>query len=203
MAKGPVSPDLPPPGPVPGGAVPQADPESGDFAGPAGLIGDSPWMIRAERVLGLLPALILLGMMILTFVNVFMRYLFRQPISGAFEVMSYMLGLMVFLSLIGVAVRSEHVRIGVLDGFIPRIVRRIRAVVVNLILTAACAGLGYRFWLYADRLDSWGERTQMYGLPTGLLARVMSVSTLVCAVIFLALAIMVIARRDGLERVES
>jgi len=173
------------------------------MGGPAGLISDSPRMIWLERVLGLAPAVILFAMVLLTFVNVFMRYVFRQPISGAFELMSYMLGLLVFLSLILVALRSEHVRIGVLDGYIPNPVRRVRAVLVNLVLAAASAGLGYRFWLHADRLESWGERTQMYGLSTGFLTRIMSVSTLICAVIFVLLAIMVIRRRDALQKVES
>ena len=190
------------PGAVPG-VLAAADPESDDFGGPAGLIGEARWMIWLERAVGVLPAVILLAMMGLTFVNAFMRYLFRQPISGAFELMSYMLGLMVFLSLILVAARSEHVRISVLDGFLPDWFRRGRAAVVNLILAATSAGLGYRMWLYGTRLESWGEKTQMYGLPTGLLAKVMAVSTMICAVLFVLLALKVMLDRDALSRVES
>jgi TRAP-type transport system small permease protein len=190
------------PGPVPGGHS-NLDPESDDTGGPSGLIGEARWMVWLERAVGVLPAAILFAMMVLTFANVFMRYLFRQPISGAFELMSYMLGLMVFLALILVAARSEHVRIGVLDGFLPVWFRRLRAVVVNLVLAAACAGLGWRFWLYGERLAGWGERTQMYGLPTGALAKIMAVSTLICALLFLALALKVALRREALHRVES
>ncbi len=195
------------PGSEPGAAIRQelarADPESDDLGGPSGLIGEARWMIWAERLLGLAPALILFAMMVLTFVNVFMRYLFRQPISGAFELTSYMLGLMVFLSLVLVAARSDHVRISVLDGFLPVWFRRARAALVNLIMAAICAGLGYRMWLHGERLAGWGDRTQMYGLPNGLLAKIMAGSTLLCAVLFLALAVMVILRRDALHRVES
>lgn len=195
------------PGSQPGAALhkelARADPESDDTGGPAGLISDARWMIWVERLLGLAPAVILFAMMVLTFVNVFMRYLFRQPISGAFEIMSYMLGLMVFLSLILIAARSEHVRISVLDGFLPDWFRRIRAVLINLIMAAICAGLGYRLWLYGERLSGWGDRTQMYGLPNGLLAKIMAGSTLLCAVLFVLLALMVILRRDALYRVES
>lgn len=195
------------PGTGPGAAIraelARADPESEEFGGPAGLIGTARWMVWTERLLGLAPALILFAMMVLTFVNVFMRYLYRQPISGAFELMSYMLGLMVFLSLVLVAARSDHVRISVLDGFLPDWLRRARAVLVHLIMAAICAGLGYRMWLHGERLASWGERTQMYGLPNGLLAKIMAGSTLLCAVLFLALAVMLIWRRDALHRVES
>lgn len=185
------------------GALSAADPESDDFGGPAGLIGPARWMVWLERAAGILPAVILLAMMALTFVNVFMRYLFRQPISGAFELMSYMLGLMVFLSLVLVAARSEHVRISVLDGFLPDWFRRARAVLVNLILAATSAGLGYRLWLYGQRLESWGEKTQMYGLPTGLLAKIMAVSTMICAVLFVLLALKVMLDRGALSRVEN
>lgn len=190
------------PGPVPGGLA-SHDREADDIGGPSGLIGEARWMVWLERAVGVLPASILFVMMVLTFVNVFMRYVFRQPISGAFELMSYMLGLMVFLALILVAARSEHVRIGVLDGFLPVWLRRLRAVIVNLVMAAACAGLGWRFWLYGERLAGWSERTQMYGLPTGLLAKIMAASTLICAVLFLALALKVALRREALSRVES
>lgn len=190
------------PGNLPG-ALAAADPESDDFGGPAGLVGTARWMIWVERAAAILPAIILLAMMALTFANVFMRYLFRQPISGAFELMSYMLGLMVFLSLVLVAARSEHVRISVLDGFLPDWFRRVRAVAVNLILAATSAGLGYRLWLSGVRLESWGEKTQMYGLSTGLLAKIMAVSTMICAVLFVLLALKVVLDRDALNRVES
>jgi TRAP-type transport system small permease protein len=194
--------DPQPPGQVPG-AHHLLDPESDETGGPSGLVGEARWMVWLERAVGILPATILFAMMLLTFVNVFMRYIFRQPISGAFELMSYMLGMMIFLSLILVAARSDHVRIGVLDGFLPIWFRRARAVVVNLIMAVACVGLGWRFWLFGDRLTSWGEKTQMYGLPTGPLAKLMAVSTFICAVLFVAMAVMVILRRDALRRVES
>ncbi|MCC5969551.1 MAG: TRAP transporter small permease [Pararhodobacter sp.] len=190
------------PGALPG-VLAAADPESDDFGGPAGLIDEARWMVWLERAVGILPAAILLAMMALTFVNVFMRYLFRQPISGAFELMSYMLGLMVFLSLVLVAARSEHVRISVLDGLLPDWFRRARAVLVNLILAAASFGLGWRMWLYGVRLESWGEKTQMYGLPTGLLAKIMALCTLICAVLFILLALKVMLRRDALNQVEN
>lgn len=194
--------DPQPPGEAPG-ALSHLDPESDETGGPSGLIGEARWMVWLERAVGLLPAVMLFAMMVLTFVNVFMRYVFRQPISGAFELMSYMLGMMVFLSLVLVAARAEHVRIGVLDGFVPYWLRRVRAVLVNLILAGASAGLGWRFWLYGDRLSSWGEKTQMYGLPTGPLAWLMALSMLICALLFLATAVMVVLRRDALNRVES
>lgn len=195
------------PGDMPGASaadmLARNDPERDDFGGPSGLIGEARWMIWVERLLGLAPAVILFAMMVLTFVNVFMRYIFRQPISGAFEIMSYMMGLLVFLSLVLVAARADHVRISVLDGFLPVWLRRLRAVLFNLIMAAICAGLGWRLWLYGERLSSWGDRTQMYHLPNGLLAKIMAGSTMIMAVLFLALAVMVILRRDALHRVEG
>lgn len=190
------------PGSPPGASArPTADPDA--TGGPSGLIGDSPVAARVERLLGLAPALILFAMMMLTFVNVVMRYVFRQPISGAFEVMSYLMGLLVFLSLVLVAVRAEHIRVSVLDGAVPRWLRRLRAVAFNLVMAAASAGLAWRFWLYGDRLAGWGEKTQMYGLPLGLLAQVMALSTAVCALVFVATALRAARDRDFLNRIEN
>lgn len=171
--------------------------------GPSGLIEDRTWMYRAERVVAFVPALILFAMMVLTVVSVFVRYVLRSPISGAFEIMSYMMGLLVFLSLILVALRSDHVRISLLDGSLPTWLRQARAMVVNLMLSGMSGWLGWQLWRFGARLESWGEKTQIYGLPTGLLAKIMAGSTLICAVLFLLLAIKVARDRAALNRVET
>jgi len=53
-----------------------------------GLVTGSTFFRYFDRVLGYLPATILFVMMMLTFVNVGMRYILRQPISGALELLS-------------------------------------------------------------------------------------------------------------------
>lgn len=173
--------------------------------GPAatGLLTLAPWARRLERLLALAPAAILAAMMVLTFANVVLRYVFRAPISGAFELMSYMMALLVFLSLVLVTARTEHVRISVLDGLVPAWLRRLRAVLFNLVMAAASAGLAWRFWLHAQRPRVKTEVTQMYHLPVGRLIELMAVCTGICALLFLAAAVAVALRRSFLAEVEG
>ncbi|MFN3937869.1 MAG: TRAP transporter small permease [Gemmobacter sp.] len=170
---------------------------------PTGLLAEFPAVQRLERILALAPAAVLFAMMVLTFVNVVLRYGFRAPISGALELLSYMMGLLVFLSLPLVTARSEHVRISVLDGIMPVWLRRIRAVIFNLLMAVICGLLGWRMWLFAERLLSWGDKTQKYGLSLGGLAQLFSVSCALMAVLFALTALRVAISRDAVERVET
>lgn len=180
-----------------------ASPEEDGDAGPSGLVNSNRTVLGIERLLGLAPAVLLFAMMVLTFANVLMRYLFTAPISGAFELMSYMMGLLVFLSLPLVTARSAHVRISLIDGALGLRVRQVRAVAFNLLMAAMSAGLAWRLWIYAERLMGWGDRTQMYGLSRGGLAGVMAACCAICAVLFVILALRAAINRHFVERIET
>lgn len=168
-----------------------------------GLVAEWRWVRRVDRVLGAVAALTLFAMMALTFVNVVMRYFLRQPISGAFEIMTYMMGAMLFVSLVLVAGRSEHVRVGLLDGWVPGWLRQIRIVLFNLVMAGIAGLLGWRLWLFGDRLARWGEKTQMYGLPLDWLAWMMAVCCYASALFFVLTALRGAMRRDFALRAES
>lgn len=193
-----------------GGAVSQeaapssspADRDAESAAVPSGLVAEWRWARVIDRILGVGPAAILFAMMVLTFVNVVLRYGFRQPISGALELMSYMMGLLVFLSLPLVTARSEHVRISLLDGIVPMWLRQIRLVLFNLVMAGICYIVGWRLWLFGDRLARWGESTQMYGLPLYSLSYIMAVCTYACMVLFVLTAVRAAWRRDFVTRAE-
>lgn len=169
----------------------------------AGLAGLSAWHRRLEWLISVPVGLLLFLMMALTFINVMMRYVLRQPISGAFELMSYMMGMLVFMALVLVAARSDHVRLSLLDSILPSSVRRLRAVVFNIVMAGASAGLAWQFWLFGRRLLDWGDSTQMYGLSLGALAILMSASMAVSAVLFALSAIALLRRRTALALFES
>ena len=189
---------------TPGGGDPHPalpDPESAAPLG--GLVAEWRWARWIDRVLGAVAALILFAMMALTFVNVFMRYFMRQPISGAFEIMTYLMAIMLFVSLILVAARSEHVRVGLLDGWVPGWLRQIRMVLFNLLMAGVAGVLGWRLWLFGDRLARWGEKTQMYGLPLDWLAWLMAGCCFASAAFFVLTALRSAMRRDFALKAES
>ncbi|MCC6006582.1 MAG: TRAP transporter small permease [Rhodobacteraceae bacterium] len=183
-------------------ALPEAARDAEYAAIPSGLVAEWPWARVIDRILGIAPAAILFAMMVLTFVNVVLRYGFRQPISGALEIMSYMMGLLVFLSLPLVTARAEHVRISLLDGIVPMWLRQVRIVFFNLVMAGVCYVVGWRLWLFGDRLARWGESTQMYGLPLYTLSYIMAACTYLCMVLFVLTAVRAFFRRDFVARAE-
>jgi TRAP-type C4-dicarboxylate transport system permease small subunit len=169
---------------------------------PTGLLAEFPALMRVERWLALAPAAILFAMMAITFANVFLRYLFRAPLSGALEILSYMMGVLVFVSLPLVALRGEHVRVGLIDNALPGWLRRLRGVVFHLIMAGVAAALGWRMWLFAARLEGWDEKTQQYGLPLWTLAQMFALSCAVMALIHLAVAWRATLNRDFVNRMD-
>jgi TRAP-type C4-dicarboxylate transport system permease small subunit len=194
-----ATPDLPP---ATAGGTPHGMVDAEGIGPPTGLLGEYPALQRVERWLSLAPAAILFAMMAITFANVFLRYLFRAPMSGALEILSYLMGLLVFLSLPLVTARGEHVRVSLLDTSLPGWLRRVRGVVFNLVLGVASAMLGWRMWLFGERLMSWGDKTQQYGLSLGGLAALFAVSCGVMALIFVLTAVKAALSRDFVNRMD-
>lgn len=193
------TPDL---SPAKAGGSPHGITDAEGIGPPTGLLGEYPALQRIERWLSLAPAVILFAMMAITFANVFLRYLFRAPMSGALEILSYLMGLLVFLSLPLVTARGEHVRVSLLDSSLPGWLRRVRGVVFNLVLAVASAMLGWRMWLFGERLMSWGDKTQQYGFSLGGLAALFAVSCGVMALIFALTAVKAALSRDFVNRMD-
>ncbi len=96
------------------------------------------------HALGVLSCLFLFGMMILTFVDVAGRYVFNSPIYGAYEIIYLMMPALIFLAMPLLCFREGHVTIDLLDGFVPKGLKRIQAIVVNSISAVAIAFIGWR-----------------------------------------------------------
>ena len=114
------------------------------------------WERRVEAVLGGAASAILLGMMLLTFVDVVARYVFNRPLSGAFEVTELMLVVLIFAGLPLVSYAGEHA----LMDFVDRLLGARPQRLLERLVQAACAAvmflLAWLVWLKADRI--WGYR---------------------------------------------
>ncbi len=116
----------------------------------------SEWGRRVEFILGTAASAILLGMMLLTFVDVVARYLFNRPFAGAFEVTELLLLVLIFAGLPLVTYADEHAVMDFIDRLLgPRGTRGL-----DRLVQALCAAvmflLAWLVWLKADRI--WGYR---------------------------------------------
>jgi TRAP-type C4-dicarboxylate transport system permease small subunit len=88
---------------------------------------------RASRTVFAVGLITLVAIMLLTFIDVFMRYLFNKPIMGALEITEYMMVIFVSFGLGYCAMEKGHI---VVDFVITRLgsrVQKILAIIVALL----------------------------------------------------------------------
>ena len=144
----------------------------------------------AARTLGLVTALTLFAMMVLTFVDVWGRYLLRRPVFGGYEVTEFLMGVLIFSGLPILCAREGHVSIDVFDTLIPGKWRRWQLAAVNLVSAAALGLLAWRMFIQAGELWRNNEVTMTLKIPHGpfclLFAVLSTTASLACLAVFWA-----------------
>ena len=119
------------------------------------------WERRADAALGVAAAAILFCMMVLTFADVVLRYVFNRPIRGAFELTELMLLVLIFAGLPLVSHANEHVTIDFIDRLLgPRALEALKRAV-----HVGCAALMFfvtwLMWLKAGTIAGYGDTTDV------------------------------------------
>jgi TRAP-type C4-dicarboxylate transport system permease small subunit len=130
-----------------------------------------------SRTLALVSCSILFIMMLLTFVDVTGRYIFNSPLPALHEIISFMMPGLIFCILPLVCSKEEHVTIDLLDTFVPKRVKRVQAIFVNLISSGAMFFLAWRLAEKSAAHFEYGEVTDDLYLilwPFSLLIAVLS-----------------------------
>ena len=130
-----------------------------------------------SRTLALVSCSILFIMMLLTFVDVTGRYIFNSPLPALHEIISFMMPGLIFCILPLVCSKEEHVTIDLLDAFVPKRVKRLQAIFVNLISSGAMFFLAWRLAEKSATHFEYGEVTDDLYLilwPFSLLIAVLS-----------------------------
>jgi TRAP-type C4-dicarboxylate transport system permease small subunit len=130
---------------------------------------------RVAPVLGWCAAAVLMGLMLLTCVDVGGRYLFNSPVWGAFELTEMMLAALIFAALPLVSLRNEHVTVDLFDPVTPDWLLRIQHAVACAIGFACMGYLAWRLWIRAGNLLAAGETTAQLKLTMAWLAYGMAV----------------------------
>ncbi|MFO0989858.1 MAG: TRAP transporter small permease [Alphaproteobacteria bacterium] len=142
----------------------------------------------AARTLGAVSALTLFAMMLLTFADVWGRYLLRQPVFGGYEVTEFLMGVLIFSGLPILCAREGHVSIDVFDSLIPKRLRRPHLAVVNLISAGILGALAWRLFVHAGELSKNNEVTMTLKIPHGpfamLFALLSAAACIACLAVF-------------------
>jgi TRAP-type C4-dicarboxylate transport system permease small subunit len=110
------------------------------------------WRAPIARLCGLLAAMCLLAMMLLTAADVVLRAMANAPIHGAFEVVELLLAGTFFLGLPAVFLREDNILVNMIDSLAPRLVPALDRIAA-LLAVGIFALMGWQSAIAA--LDSW------------------------------------------------
>lgn len=127
----------------------------------------STWERRFDAVLGVASSVLLVGMMLLTFVDVVARYLLNRPIRGGFEITELMLLVLIFAGLPLVSHADEHVTMDFIDRILPPAAQRVLVRVVHALCAAVMFFLAWQVWIKAGRIASYGDTTDVLRITVG------------------------------------
>ena len=155
---------------------------------PAPTMAQPPALLRrTERLFGAVAALALVGMVLLTCVDVIGRYVLNRPLTGAFELSEMTMGALVFASLPLVTLRRQQVTVDLLDWLVPRSWRTAQDAVANL-LAAFCIGVvAWRLWVKAEDMLRTGETSATLKIAVYPLVYYMAVLSFLTALVVLAM----------------
>lgn len=116
---------------------------------------------RLQRAQLWISAIALTTLMMVTVIDVFMRYVFNRPVRGSFDAVEGLLLVFVFNSMAATFFARRNVVIDVIDAFVPRFVADlliriadILAVIVLVLLTWAMIGPARQSYAYGEfKLD--------------------------------------------------
>ncbi len=128
----------------------------------------------AERVLNIACALPLALIVVLTFADVFARYVFSSPIRGSVEIIQFAMALVIFTALPLVTRRRGHVTVSLVDGLLMGRAGRVKRLLCDVLSVFALAVLTWRLWLQAGSDVQASTRTIVLGWPQAPLTYAMT-----------------------------
>jgi TRAP-type C4-dicarboxylate transport system permease small subunit len=118
-----------------------------------------------ERVLGFVSALPVALIVIITFIDVFARYLFSSPLRGGIEIIEQAMALTIFTALPLVTRQRQHISVGLFDEMVKGKARRFKVATCDAVSCVALALLTWRLWLQAIEDLEGRNATLVLGLP--------------------------------------
>ena len=124
---------------------------------------------RLQRAQLWLAVIALTTLMMVTVIDVFMRYLFNRPIRGSFDAVEGLLLLFVFNSMAATFFGRRNVVIDIIDSFVPRRLSRVLIRVADVLSVLMLGLLAWAMLVPATQSYAYGELKQDLGLPIFIL----------------------------------
>jgi TRAP-type transport system small permease protein len=132
---------------------------------------------------GLMAALALFGIMVLTAVDVGGRKFLSASVPGSLELTELLMVAVIFAGLPLVSLHGEHVVFDSLDRWIPRPLQRVQQALVDALCAALLLGLAWLMWSKGLQMAGYGETTAQLKLPVYPFVWLMSLLCALTAVV--------------------
>ena len=140
------------------------DLEDFSFAGTGSIPASGParWM---DIGLTVAIAVLVFALMAVTFIDVVGRYFFDSPIPGTFEVVSFLLALLVFSGLPLVTRDERHITVTLMEGLFKGWRLWFQKVVVSIASAAVLGFIAERLWRTADDMAEMETLLEYFDVP--------------------------------------
>lgn len=136
---------------------------------------------------GVLAALALFGIMVLTLVDVSGRKLLDASVPGSLELTELLMVVVIFAGLPLVSLKGEHVVFDSLDPLLPAWFKRIQQGLVDAACAAALLGVAWLMATKGSQMIEYNDQTAQLHIPLGPFVYVMAVLLAITAVVHVML----------------
>ncbi|WP_102224543.1 TRAP transporter small permease [Acidimangrovimonas sediminis] len=140
----------------------------------------------ARRALEVIAAALVVGLILVTCVDVVGRYLFNAPLRGAYDLTQILLGALVFAALPLVTARGGHVEVDLFLSLMPARAARVLGVAAAVVTALVLVYFAFRLGFKVEDDVTTGRATQGIGFPLWTLGAVGLVSCVASAIVALA-----------------
>lgn len=154
------------------------------------------WWRILDVSLKVVMAVFLFVMMALTAADVVGRYLLNAPISGGFEIVQYLMALVVFAALPVTTASDSHLTVSLVTGALRGPAGRVHQVFVRLVSAVALLLIAGRMAVQAEILGNSQQVSGYLQLPLAPIAAAMAALASLAFVIILVKLVAAILGRD-------
>lgn len=140
---------------------------------------------RFEYLMNGIMAVLLFAMMTITAVDVFGRYVLNAPVPGGFEIVQYLMAVVIFASLPLTTAAERHLTVSVLENRFSGLTRHVYRIVMLLVSAIALFIIAWRMGVQADVLGRSKQVSGFLQLPLAPIAWTMTALAALAALIAL------------------
>jgi TRAP-type C4-dicarboxylate transport system permease small subunit len=142
-----------------------------------------------RRALTAMVSIVMFAMMMLTTADVAGRALFNRPIEGSFEIVTFLLAILIFSSLPLITWDEKHITVNLFERWIKGRVQRVLDVVLSAVSTVVVAGVTDRMWIQGNLMAEGQHITGFLEWPIAPIAYFMAVLSGLTTLILLAITL--------------